>query len=378
MPDRADATPDPVRRAVLDGVVSGVTPAASLVYGDAGDVDRVAAGHTRTHPPGGALAVTSDTIFDVASVTKAAATGGVFARLLAAGTVGLDDPLRRWVPEATATGAEAITLRHLAGHASGYPAHVEFFRRLLADDLAGAATPREAIVRMAGATPLAYAPGSRAIYSDLGFILLGAALERATGERLDALAARLVHAPLGMARTSFVDLTAEPPAPRPHPVAATEVCPYRGLVEGEVHDDNCHAAGGILGHAGLFSTAPDLARFGRAIISAHRGESGLFDPAVIRELTGTHAAPDTTWRLGWDSPARLPAPSHAGDLWPRDGFGHLGFTGCALWLDPPRGRYVVFLTNRVHPSRDQGGQKTGILEVRRQVMDAVVRALNAR
>ncbi len=375
MADRAD---DP-RRAVLDGVASGVTPAASLVYGDAGsDVDVYATGRTHTHPPDGALEVTPQTIFDVASVTKAAATGGVFARLLAAGTVGLDDPLRRWVPEATANGAESITLRQLAGHASGYPAHVEFFRRLLADDLAGAATPREAIVRMAGATPLAYQPGTQAIYSDLGFILLGTALERAAGERLDALARRLVHEPLAMTNSSFVDLAAEPPAPRPHPVAATEVCPYRGLVQGEVHDDNCHAAGGILGHAGLFSTASDLARFGRAIIAAHQGQAGLFEPTVIRELTGTHAAPNTTWRLGWDSPARLPAPSHAGDLWPRDGFGHLGFTGCALWLDPPRGRYVVFLTNRVHPSRDQGGRKIGILEVRRAVMDSVVRALNAR
>jgi CubicO group peptidase (beta-lactamase class C family) len=204
--------------------------------------------------------------------------------------------------------------------------------------------------------------------------LLATCLERATGERLDAPTTRLVTAPLAMHATGFVDLAADPPAPRPSPVAATEHCAHRGMLRGEVHDDNCHAAGGVCGHAGLFSTAPDVALFARAMIAAARGEAGVFDPAVVDTCFHTSAAPDTTWRLGWDRPAALPSTSHAGDLWPRDGVGHLGFTGCSMWLDPPRGRYAVLLTNRVHPSRD----KLGILEVRRAYMDAVVGALNAR
>lgn len=365
-----------VREAAVHGVETTITPALSLVYGDGGtEVARFAAGATRL-PPSAGEAVTSDTVFDVASVTKVAATTAVLMRLVADGTVSLSGRLRDLVPEATADGAGAIEIRHLAAHASGYPAHIEFFRRIRDGDLAGADNPRDAIVRMAGSTPLADAPGAATVYSDLGFILLGRYLERATGRRLDDLTRELVTDPLAMASTRFVDLLADPPAPRPAPVAATEVCPYRGLVSGEVHDDNCHASGGIHGHAGLFSTAPDLGRLAAALLAACAGASGLFDPAVVRTFFATSIVAGSTRVLGWDRPAPLPAVSHAGDLWPRDGVGHLGFTGCALWLDPARGRYVALLTNRVHPSRDP--RTPGILEVRRAVMDAVVRDLNAR
>jgi CubicO group peptidase (beta-lactamase class C family) len=147
----------------------------------------------------------------------------------------------------------------------------------------------------------------------------------------------------------------------------------RGVVVGEVHDENCHAGGGISGHAGLFATADELAVFARAVNAAATGTAiGGFEPAVVQAFLTRSAAPGTTWRLGWDSPSPLPARSQAGDLWPRSGVGHLGFTGCALWLDPPRGRYAVLLTNRVHLSRDPAG----ILALRRRVMDAVVRTLD--
>jgi CubicO group peptidase (beta-lactamase class C family) len=364
-----------VRSAVRAGVASGVTPGASLVYGDGDrEVDRFAVGQTQTRPPEGARPIDSETRFDVASVTKVAATTAVFLRLIERGAIGLDDPLRRWIPEATVSGADRIRLRHLAGHASGYPAHVEFFRDLLAGEWCGAADPRDAMLRLVATTPLAYETGTQAIYSDLGMILLGFSLERAAGQRLDQLTRELVTEPLGMTATGFVDLLADPPAPRPHPVAATEICPYRGLVVGEVHDDNCHAAGGILGHAGLFSTPPDLARYAVAINRAARGEAGLFDPALVSHFATTSEAPNTTRAIGFDRPSPEPLVSHAGELWPRDGFGHTGFTGCSVWMDPPRGRYAVFLSNRVHPTRT----KRGILEVRRSVMDAIVTALSAR
>jgi CubicO group peptidase (beta-lactamase class C family) len=375
MPDRSDERRRGPREVVLAAQAAGITPAAVLAYGDGDvEVDTFACGVTQLEPADGALPVDVDTIFDCASVTKPTATVAVLMRLVADGRIDLDTRLPALVPEATAEGAGAITVRHLVGHASGYPAHIEFFRRLLVGERAGAASAREAIVRLAGATPLAYEPGTKTIYSDLGFILLGACVERAGGARLDQLAAELVTGPLGMSATRFVDLQADPPVPRPHPVAATELCFYRGLVRGEVHDDNSWSAGGICGHAGLFSTVGDLGRFARALLPAARGERSLFDPGVVRSFFGQSAAPDTSWRLGWDTPSPLPSQSHAGDLWPRDGVGHTGFTGTCLWLDPPRGRYAILLTNRVHPYRD----KLGILPTRRAFMDAVVRTLEAR
>jgi CubicO group peptidase (beta-lactamase class C family) len=173
-----------------------------------------------------------------------------------------------------------------------------------------------------------------------------------------------------MAATRFIDLEGPHPAAPVAGVAPTEVCPRRGLLQGEVHDENAHAAGGIAGHAGLFSTAGDLARFAAAMNAAVRGEPGTFEPERARRVATTPSVPGATWRLGWDTPS--PGVSHAGDRWPRDGFGHLAFTGCSIWLDPPRDRAVVLLTNRVHPSRSG----SGIRELRRGVMDAVVAALD--
>ena len=183
--------------------------------------------------------------------------------------------------------------------------------------------------------------------------------------------------PLGMAATHFVDLDRPHPAPPVAGVAPTERCARRGLVWGEVHDENAHAAGGVAGHAGLFSTAGDLVRFAAAMNAAVRGEhggAGPFDPERARRVATTPSVPGATWRLGWDTPSPTPGVSHAGDRWPRDGFGHLAFTGCSMWLDPPRDRAVVILTNRVHPTREG----SGIRELRRAVMDAVTGALDAR
>jgi CubicO group peptidase (beta-lactamase class C family) len=364
-------------QAILEAAVADrVTPGGVLALGDgAGEPALVPFGHTRWLPDAAAEAVVADTVYDVASITKPAATTAVLMKLVQAGTVDLDTPLRRLLPELAVRGADRITLRHLVGHAAGFPAHVEFFRRLWAGERpGGAATGRDALLAMAAATELEAAPGERVVYSDVGFILLGFALERAAGRRLDTLARTLVFEPLAMRDTGFVDLEADPPAPRPHPVAPTERCPRRGLVQGEVHDENAHAGGGIAGHAGLFSTAPDLARFSAAMCSLATGTPvGGFDPAVVRTFFSESAAPGTRWRLGWDRPSPVAGESNAGDLWPREGLGHLGFTGCSVWLDPPRGRYVVLLTNRVHPTR----HREGIRPLRRAVMDAAAASAGA-
>jgi len=353
-------------------VQNGITPGGVLAVADGGEcVLRFSFGRTQSHPDGAGVEVGDDTIYDIASLTKPVAASGLLMKLLESGAIALDAPARALLPELVARGSDAITIAHLVAHSAGFPDHVKFYERLWAGDRAGAASAREALVRMAGATPLTDAPGRVTRYSDVGYILLGAALERAAGERLDRAVARLVLEPLAMASSFFVDLDA-PRVPAARTIAPTEICARRGLLKGEVHDENAHAAGGICGHAGLFSTAADLARFAGAVDAAVAGEPGHFDPRIARHLTGTASTPGSTWRLGWDTPARTPGVSHAGDRWPRDGFGHLAFTGCSLWLDPPRRRHVVLLTNRVHPTRDG----SGIRELRRAIMDGVVAALD--
>jgi CubicO group peptidase (beta-lactamase class C family) len=225
-------------------------------------------------------------------------------------------------------------VRHLLAHSSGYPA----WRPLHAT-----APGRDAIVAAAAATPLERAPGAASVYSDLGFIVLGDAIELAAGRRLDALAAERIFAPAGAASARFVDLAARD---RPADVAATERVP-----PGEVNDENCHAAGGILGHAGLFASAADISHIAAAVVGSWHGDRGApFARELVRTLLSPCGVPGSTWRLGWDGPAAH--GSSAGDLWPRTGSGHLGFTGCSLWIDPPRRRWVVLLTNRIHPTRE--------------------------
>ena len=348
----------------------GTTPGGVLMVAD---VTREVAiypfGRTQTVPELGAE-VTAETVYDVASLTKPVATIATLLRLCAEGVIAPDARVSRFL--SLPKPAAEITVSDLAGHGSGLPAHLKFYERILAGDLAGQSNPRDAIVYMAANTPLERPRGQSTVYSDLGYLLLGALIEKVTEERLDQAAQRLVFGPLGMTSTRFIDLLSDEPYRfAPGTVAATEVCPYRGLVRGEVHDDNCHSAGGICGHAGLFSTVADISRFAAAIVTALHGADGLFQPDLVRFFTSQRAAPNTTWRLGFDTPNPRMGESHAGDLWPRDGIGHLGFTGTSLWIDPGAGRWVVLLTNRVHPTRDN----PRIGPLRRAVMDATVRAL---
>jgi CubicO group peptidase (beta-lactamase class C family) len=368
--------PDDAAAAALGlGQFRAVTPGGVLVFGEGDDSTTVAFGDTAYDDADAPAPVAADTVYDVASVTKPIAAVAPLMKLVADGTVELDAPAVTWLPELCVPRADAITLRQLVGHASGFPAHIPFYERLWAGERLGAESARDALLRMIGSTELAYESGTKVIYSDLGIIALGFALERATGKRLDAVVRELVTGPLGMTATRFVDLDAPVDETWRATVAPTERCDRRGLVRGEVHDENAHASGGIVAHAGVFSTAADVARFARAIIASLRGEAaGGFDPDVVNHFLSTSAAPETTWRLGWDTPSPPPVMSHAGDAWPRDGVGHLGFTGCSMWTHAPTERYAVLLTNRVHPSR----HPEGIRDLRRTVMDAVWSKLSAR
>jgi len=345
---------------VEDALGRGLGSAAALSIGEGGrEVFRMVRGHTRRVPDRGPL-VDERAWFDVASLTKPIATAASAMVLAGDGRLDLETPIRRWLPDAASEG----TVRQLLGHAAGCAAHVEFFRLLRATP---PADPRAALVAMAAREP-ASAPGVRAVYSDLGYIMLGAILERVGGAPLEELFADLVAGPLG--------LTARYPGETALPGAVATEVDDRGVVCGRVHDENAYFGGGVCGHAGLFATLDDVARFAAAIVdTAHGTPRGRLRPDVVTAFATTAAAPATSWRLGWDTPSPTPGISHAGDRWPRTGsIGHLGFTGTSLWLDLPRRRWVALLTNRVHPSRHDSAD--GIKALRRAVNDAAVALLD--
>ncbi|MDB4956125.1 MAG: beta-lactamase [Myxococcales bacterium] len=348
---------------VDEALALGLGSAAAVSVGDRGhEVFRLVRGRVRRVPDQGPL-ITEAARFDLASVTKPMATVALAMVLVGEGRLDLEAPIRRWIPEAQSLG----TVRQLLGHSAGCMAHVEFFRRLRAGELAGQPSPREALVTMAATEP-ASAPGIEPVYSDLGFIMLGAILERAAGMPLERAFAEHVAGPLaiaaGYAQTPIED------------AVATEL-DDRGLVCGLVHDENAYFGGRVCGHAGLFGTIGDVAAFAAAIVDTAAGQprGKLRTDVVTRFFTDPPVA-SATWRLGWDSPSAVPGVSHAGDRWPRIGaVGHTGFTGTSLWLDLPHRRWVSLLTNRVHPTR-HGGTAEAIKALRRAVADAAVEELD--
>jgi CubicO group peptidase (beta-lactamase class C family) len=226
---------------------------------------------------------------------------------------------------------------------------------------------------MAAAEP-ASAPGVTAVYSDLGYIMLGAIIERVTGAPLEQAFAALVADPLGLGARHASTAVAN--------AVATEVDDRTGVtavVQGRVHDENAWFGGGACGHAGLFARLDDVATFAAAIVDTAAGHPrGRLRPDVVNRFLSESAAPGASWRLGWDTPSPTPGVSHSGDRWPRAGsVGHMGFTGVSLWLDLPRRRWVILLTNRVHPTRF-GDSAESIKALRRAVNDAAIDMLDRR
>jgi CubicO group peptidase (beta-lactamase class C family) len=300
------------------------------------------------------LPASGHTIYDVASLTKAVSTSVLAMQLVAAGKIALADRVDRYLPEFQGDLKDRVTVRHLLCHASGLPAHRPFYDRVTT----GIARPEHAIAIAVAEEPLINPPGAVSVYSDLGFILLGWLVTRVMGEDLDVLFRRLISEPAGLASATFLPVSLadigelrERFVAR-HEVAATECCPWRGrLLVGEVHDLNAYAMGGVAGHAGLFSDAADLGRIALALTSAWHGDvgdKGLVHRDVIREFWRPAGISGSTWRLGWDGPSAR--DSQAGSNMSRASVGHLGFTGCSIWIDPRRALWVVLLTNRVHPA----------------------------
>ncbi|MGH7561711.1 MAG: serine hydrolase domain-containing protein [Gemmatimonadales bacterium] len=275
------------------------------------------------------------TLYDLASLTKVVATTTLTMLAVNDGRLELDRPAAAYVPVFRGPGKEAVTVRHLLTHSSGLPADRPLWRQ--------ASDARAALALVTGSR-LDTVPGTRMVYSDLGAIVLGLAVERALGGRLDRLARTRIFVPLGMRNTRF-----RPPASLHHRVAATEydTAWRKRIVRGEVHDEKAAFLGGVAGHAGLFGSAQDLLAFGEWMLDAVGRSDAL--GATAREFTRRQGlVPGSSRALGWDTPS---PGSSAGTRLHRSSFGHTGFTGTSIWIDPTRDLVVVLLTNRVHPTR---------------------------
>ncbi len=298
-----------------------------------------------------------DTIYDLASLTKVVVTTTACMKLWEEGKLKLDFKVSSFIPEFGVKGKDKITIWHLLTHSSGLPAYKRYFLEVKG---------KENILKRICEEELEYEPGTKSVYSDLGFILLGAIIEKLTGEKLENYINRILFQPLGMKDTMF-----NPPKNLISRIAPTEHDPWRKrVVHGEVHDENSFAMGGISGHAGLFSTVHDLAKFCQLLLNG-----GIYDGkrilkrSTIEYFTKKVSIPDSTRALGWDTPSM--EGSSAGKFVSPKAFGHTGFTGTSIWIDPEKDIFVVLLTNRVHPTREN--QK--IREVRPRVHDAIFSAL---
>ena len=305
--------------------------------------------------------VRADTTFDLASLTKVVATTAMATLLYERGLLRLEDRVAAVIPEFVTLAPpdqraerEAVTVRMLLAHSSGLPAYVKLFET---------AHGRDELLRAAMATPLIAPPGSKAEYSDIGFIVLGEILARVAGAQLDVFAQREIFAPLGMSRTCF-----NPPADWKTEVPPTEDDRIfrRRIIQGEVNDENASVMDGVAGHAGLFAPATDIARFAECML---RVGAPIFRPDTVQLFTRREVSPYGTSRaLGWDTPSH---PSSSGTHFSPRSYGHLGFTGTSLWIDSDRQLSVTLLTNRTWPDRNA----QAIRKVRPLVHDAIIEAL---
>jgi CubicO group peptidase (beta-lactamase class C family) len=349
-------------------IADGVFPGGVILVDVAGEIRWFEAyGSATTVPTPEPLRV--DAVFDLASLTKPLVTAALTLSLAAEKRVSLDDPVSVYVP-AWRDGTKAhATLRHLLSHTAGLPAWRAFYQSL---DASLIATPegKRRIVEHVEREPLESEPGADNRYSDLGFILLGAILEIVARRPLDALARDRVMGPLNVSSVAYLPAAGSREWLKDRQVAATEQCAWRGRVlRGEVHDENAYAMGGVSGHAGLFGDATGVRSLVRAWREAVLGRSALWPV----DLAATFVTPQSDlgqghWALGWTVPT---PPSTSGRFFSQRAYGHLGFTGTSVWVDPDRELTVILLTNRVHPTR--GNQ--GITAFRPLVHDAVYRWL---
>ena len=322
-----------------------------------------------------------ETVFDLSSLTKVLATTIAVMMLAREGKLRLDDRVTRFFPNFGVHGKDRITFRHLLAHCTGLAAWRPFYK-LIGDIERGGkvnfmASPgaKQWIYEEIHREKLAAPVGTKAIYSDLNFIILGEAIEQAAGVSLQRFCYERIYRALGLAATGFIDLSltrTRKLEPVPEMFAATENCPSRKrLLIGEVDDENAFAMGGVAGHAGLFAPVREVDRLAAELIACYKGRSTLVPQKIVHEFwTRDAAVPGSTWALGWDTPS--PDHSSSGHHFPPTAVGHLGFTGTSIWIDPEREIAISILTNRVHPSREN----QAIREFRPKIHDLIMEAID--
>jgi beta-N-acetylhexosaminidase len=359
---RGEAQLRPAYEVIEKAIVDKAFPGATLAVGYRGKVAIRPFGKLSYDAKAAAVAPT--TMYDIASLTKVVATTTLVAKLAEgdfAVPLDLDAKIERYLPE-WASGPQPewrhrVTVRHLLTHTSGLPAFKEYWRT---------SKSKQDTLTKIFAEPLEYEPGTKEIYSDLGIILMAEIIERLTGRTLDDLAKSFIFVPLGMKDTMY-----RPPKKLWPSIAPTEIdnnLRHR-LVQGEVHDENAFAIGGVSGHAGIFSTAPDLAAFCQMLLNggvyAHQR---ILRRATVAQFTTPQQLSGGARTLGWAVPTEGGSSGH---YFSAHSFGHTGFTGTSIWIDPDRQLFVVLLTNRVHPTREN----MKIAKVRVALHDAVMQAL---
>ena len=341
---------------IEQSIHDGTIPGAVLLVGHNGVVIyRKAYGNRALEPQREPM--TLDTIFDLASLTKVIVTTTAVMQLVEQGKVRLNDPVAKYLPEFAQNGKEDITVRQLLTHYSGLEPDL---------DLKMGWEGKKTAYRMAFAETPQNPPGSRFSYSDIDFIVVGALVERVSGEALDVYATRHIFSPLKMTRTRFL-----PPAAWRagwiEKIAPTQYDENEHMLRGVVHDPTARRMGGVAGHAGLFSTADDLAKFAQALLN---GGAGILSAASVEKMTQPEQPPSAPVLRGFGWDIDSPFSSNRGDLLPVGGFGHTGFTGTSLWIDPTTETYIILLTNAVHP-RGKGNATA----LRSKVATAVAAAL---
>jgi CubicO group peptidase (beta-lactamase class C family) len=367
---------DPIGTAMRRAVTDGVFPGAVLLVRSGGQVRcHVAVGETSTLPD--RRPVTLNTLYDLASLTKPLATTTAVLLLLQDGALDLGHPIDQYLSELIATPIAGATLYQLLNHSSGLPGWRPFYEQVGAANRTqpGFLVSDEAkkmVLGLIGQEPLAYPRGARSVYSDLGFLLLGFMIERVSRLPLNEFAQRRIYQPLQATALRFRQLRVDDQATNDMSnIAATELHPWRGRVlVGEVHDENAYVLGGVAGHAGLFGDAVSVSAVTAEWVAAWHGEGRLLDKRLVREFTARQArTPGSSWALGWDTPS---PPSSSGHHFSNRSFGHLGYTGTSVWIDPETKLEVTLLSNRVHPSRDN----TAIHQFRPLIHDLVYETLS--
>ncbi len=360
--------------AVLQAAVEdGTFPGAVLAVMLRGEpVYEGTAGVLSLDPP--AAGVTGDTVYDLASLTKVLATTTAILLLVQEGKLDLETRLDATLPELSGAPVGGVQIRDLLTHSSGLPGWRPFYERIAERDrgepgFLGSAAARSAVLGFIRSEAFIYETGARSLYSDLGFMLLGMVVERLSGQPLDRWCEQRIYGPAAAFPIGYLpkkwSMRNFLPAGREVTIAPTEPDSWRGrLLCGEVHDENAFALGGVAGHAGLFGTAQAVLAVSRLWMDGCRGKRGLLDVDLVKRFVTRQAVSNSSWALGWDTPT---APSSSGTRFSARSFGHLGYTGTSLWVDPSRELEVVLLSNRVHPTR----RNERIREFRPKIHDLV-------